>query len=505
MTTERAQTPGDEAQHMDVVEDLEALAIRFAYLNEKLLKVSGSVQAYREYCKAQNVPDDAEGLQIAEELIKLVERRMTEGLPVELSENQDVLKYGQEVDHYRRMFRSLLHATMTASTTLDWGAASQKQSSVPMAFEPGLPIDSIPYGRYGSRRLQLLEKELEELFGFDREGTSLLMTSSGMSSYQLVESFLLRRVLTPGDHVLMVGDIYFETKRQLTGIPGLFFSHSSTGISDIEKSVSSSKPKAIFVEPMNNTFELRMVDIQKLIDRLIAMQLEEDIYVVVDGTMIPEGVDVFKSAKGSRIKVIYYASCGKYLQEGMDLTMAGLVVVDRSMESEFQNLRKSTGTILYEPAASLFPDPDKNIYHKRSNRMSRNALLLAESLEECPSVNVRFPKLPAHPDHAVADQYGSIGSVLTFSFREPFMNTPEFLEKFVDGLIASAKTQNIPVTEGVSFGFSHPRLTLAYTQDPFSYLRLSAGDRSMNETLAFRDILLSSIRTFVETNGKISL
>lgn len=183
--------------------------------------------------------------------------------------------------------------------------------------------------------------------------------------------------------------------------------------------------------------------------------------------------------------------------------MAGLVVIDRSMEYEFQSLRKSTGTILYEPSASLFPSPDKNIYNKRAARMSRNALVLGESLEKSPLVNVRFPGLPAHPDHGVVSQYESIGGVLTFSLREPFLNTPDSLERFVDSLISSAKIQNIPVTEGVSFGFSHPRLTLAYIQNPFSYLRLSAGDRSLNETLAFRDVLLISIRAFVETNDKI--
>lgn len=197
---------------------------------------------------------------------------------------------------------------------------------------------------------------------------------------------------------------------------------------------------------MNNDFELEMADVSKLFEELNGMQLEEDTYVVVDGTMIPDAVDVFATLKNPKVKIIYYSSCGKYLQEGMDMTMAGLVVVDRSMEHEFQNLRKATGTILYEPSASLFPMPEAEAYRKRSVRMTRNASMLAQGLEECPFVDVRFPKLPVHSDFAIASKFPSIGGVLTFCFREASLNTLDSLERFVDTLHRFREGQTCPCT-----------------------------------------------------------
>lgn len=493
-----------DVQRMDISEDQESLLELAAFLESRLDDIQNCVNAYRSYCSTQNLPSDVEGLEVVDALIHLVEHRIATCLPVTLNEDSELIPYSQQVDHFRGIFRALLHVTMTAFTTLDWGAASQKQSQVPMAFHIGCPGSDIPYVRYGSRRLEVLETALKKMLNFDPEKTTLLLTSSGMSAYQLVESYLARNVLSPGDQVLIVGSIYFETKAQLTSLPGFNFAQVGTGIPDIQKSISLAKPKVIFVEPMNNDFELRMVDIPKLIEYLNSLESQEDLYLVIDGTMIPDGINPFKYIKNPHIKVIYYSSCGKYLQGGLDLTMAGLVAVAPGMAHEFQNLRQSTGTILYEPSASLLPVLEPEVHKKRSVRMTRNASILAQALDDCSAVDVRFPKLSSHPDRAITSQLSSIGGVLTFCFRESSLNTPDALERFTDILIESAKEHAIPVTEGVSFGFSHPRVTVAYTQGPFSYLRLSAGDRSFQEIQTFCEILLQSIREFLELNAKLA-
>lgn len=151
---EKCPAETEPKQDIDIAEDLDALLIRYDSLGSKIAKVKTAIQVYREYCISQEVPDDAEGLQLVEELVNLVETRMQEILPIQLNELQNVVKYGQQVDHYRRMFRSLLHAAMTASTAMDWGAGSQKQSNVPMTFELSVKVDNIHYLRYGNRRLK---------------------------------------------------------------------------------------------------------------------------------------------------------------------------------------------------------------------------------------------------------------------------------------------------------------------------------------------------------------
>ncbi len=477
-----------EIQRADLIEDQAFLNQQESLLQKRLTGLEAKVEC------GENP--------VLEELIKMVKGHME--VSHIFDEGKDPLEHGREVDSFRRKFRALFHMVVSAGAALRSCAQPQKQSVRSTDRARSNSYTDVPYVRYGTEELFELEIGLAALLDVDRDSHTLLLTSSGMSAYQLIEAFFVRKVLLPGDLIMLLGNIYFETQKQLTSMPGLHFQKMNTTLEDFKHRIYQEIPKLIFVESMNNDFELRITDIPHLLEILERIDLKEDVYVVIDGTMIPEGVSKFFKTKNPHVKVLYFASCGKYLQDGMDTTMAGLVVSDQKIGSTLQELRRASGTILYEPSTSLFSLPEKEIHTRRSARMTRNATHLAAALEGERGVDVRYPKLPSHPDHNMAQKEDSLGAVFTFRLREEMLNRAESLQVLIDLCIENAKTKQVPLSQGVSFGFTHPRLTLAHSQEPYTHIRVSAGDRSYHELVKVEEVLVTSIRQFLSSHATVS-
>jgi cystathionine gamma-synthase len=355
-------------------------------------------------------------------------------------------------------------------------AESTPLNSFPLAFNR----DVVAYARYGGAEIVAQEAAYTSMLGIDAERARLLLTSSGMAAYALIETFLLREVLRSGDRILLNPGIYFETRHQLQSLP--FFERTiacgSTRM-DMLDGIVEHRPRVVFVDPLTNSSELRLIDLPQLLDDAEEV-CERETWFVIDGTLLSGSFDPF--AKPRRcVRVLYYESGCKYLQFGMDLGPAGLVVVEAALSERFEQLRRGIGAIGSD--ALVLPRASRQAYlnYLRAQTACAQAVARAATVEYSSSarciIEPVHPLQVSHPDHAEARKYLHLGGVLVFRFARPPLNRRRPLEDFIDLLIDRARSAKLPLTAGVSFGFCVPRIGAAWSSYEVdeAFLRLSAG------------------------------
>ncbi|MEU8069039.1 PLP-dependent transferase [Micromonospora sp. NPDC049151] len=368
---------------------------------------------------------------------------------------------------------------------LEWRSAAFDQSVAVQFFDlraQGSPI--VNYERYEHDPVRRVEAQLLDVLGLSPERHSISATSSGVAAYTLVEAFLLRERLRNGDLVLMAPYIYFEASEQLVTLPFVRVERASGyGVEEIIADVVHYRPRALFVDPLSNTAEQRMIDLPGLLARLRSVVIERTT-VVIDGTMLSGGMPADLLNSDDKVEVLYYESGSKYLQLGMDAGMAGMVAYPVELREAFDRQRRNTGLILYRHGADLFPRYQRSFYRRRMTRIGANALRIAELLRGDHRVTdagaVFYPGLPDHPDVRIAERLPYAGGCVTFLFHDRDRNTKGELNLLFDRIFAYARVSGVQVTKGASFGFSIPRVSAAdaFAEGEPPFLRLYAGDRA---------------------------
>jgi threonine dehydratase len=257
----------------------------------------------------------------------------------------------------------------------------------------------------------------------------------------------------------------------------------------------------VFVDPLSNAADFRAIDMIRLLDE--ADQIcHRETWFVVDSTLLSGGFDPFAGPRRKRVRVLYYESGCKYLQFGMDLGPAGLVVVESALAERFEQLRRGIGAIGSE--ALVLPRASRQSYLNYLRAQTACAQAVARSAAKVCSASTAsviapvHPSQACHPDNAEAQHYLHLGGVLVFRFTNPQLNRRRPLEDFIDLLIARARAAKLPLTAGVSFGFCVPRIGAAWSsyEADDAFLRVSAGiDLALAESLG--RLVVESARTFI--------
>ena len=358
-------------------------------------------------------------------------------------------------------------------------APAAQESTVLDAVPPAVKRESVAYGRYGSAEIAAQEAAYARMLGIDTRRSRLLLTSSGMAAYALIETFLLREVLESGDRILLNPLIYFETRHQVQSLR-FFDVRIARGGSrqDTLDAIAQHSPRVVFVDPLTNSVELRLIDLPRLLDDAEDI-CERDTWFVIDGTLLSGSFDPFAKTR-RRVRVLYYESGCKYLQLGADLGPAGVVAVESALADRFEHWRRGIGAV----AADLLvlPRVSRGAYVDFLRQQTACARAIAEAVQQgvrgrAPVIACSYPAQPDHPDFEEAGAYEHLGGVLAFRFLDPRLNCRQPLELFIDRLIAAARLRGVPLTAGVSFGFRVPRVGAAWISYDCNeaFLRLSAG------------------------------
>lgn len=403
----------------------------------------------------------------------------------------------QEVIQGEGLLRFGLQSINYAKGALEWCAPSYAQSIANQFFDLGYQENpACNYERYELTDVKNIENQVLETFGADTVKQGIVATSSGMAAYSLIEAFIVRYRLSAGDCILVSPYIYFEASEQLSSLNcyDIVFSEQYT-VECMIDNVTKYQPKVVFVDPLANTTEQRMVDINGFLARL-ATVVSEKVTVVIDGTMLPCQMDSDWFSISPLIEVIYYESGSKYLQLGLDLNLSGFVVHDNGLTATFDRIRRNTGLMISRSGAALFPRYSPQLFVKRLKAISSNANFVAERLLESWDLlqiaDIHYPGHSSHPDYELAKSYRFTGGCITFKLKHDGNNHRDQLESLIENILFRARSVGLMITKGVSFGYTVPRISaassLAEFEDPF--LRLYVGALSLEQM----ELLVSVIR-----------
>jgi cystathionine beta-lyase/cystathionine gamma-synthase len=361
-----------------------------------------------------------------------------------------------------------------------WSAPATQESHALASFPVAAAQDAVAYSRFGGAEIAAQESVYVSMLGFDAQRARLLLTSSGMTAYALIEAFLLREVLKPADCILLHPSVYFETRQQLVSLTQ-FSSCTAAGGSraDMLAAIRAWQPRVVFVDPLSNAADFRAIDMTRLLDEADRI-CQQETWFVVDSTLLSGGFDPFAGSRRERVRVLYYESGCKYLQFGLDLGPAGLVVVESALAESFERLRRGIGAVGSE--ALVLPRASRQAYLDYLCAQTACAQAVSRAASgacsaACCIIEPVHPSQVSHPDHAEAQCYAHLGGVLVFRFANPLLNRRRPLEDFIDLLIDRARSARLALTAGVSFGFCVPRIGAAWSSYEVdeAFLRLSAG------------------------------
>lgn len=448
-------------------------------MRAKILNTDAALKDYESYCEDENLVISKP----ANDLVRSILKASTDLV----QETQKMIQHDAEekiedLIHAEINLRAFSQAVSVSQNCLNWRSPVYTQSMVPQFFFLGSQDSGdVNYERYGYNELRRIERQLINVFDLPADKFACTVVNSGMAAYSLVEGYLIRHVLKPGHKVSMSPYIYFESDEQLKGFDWLKIEQTSSYNTDeFIEHIQKTKPDAVFADPLANTTEQRMMDIPKVLGAFSDKQ--DSPYFVIDGSMTPCAMSdsIRKFIPSS--KIFYIESCSKYLQFGMDMSMAGVVIHDIELKPYMDRIRRNMGSILTENGALLFPEYNRSRFMDRIRRIERNAKSIASAMNNNAEISelmrVIHPSLENHPDHGIASGLNRYGGCVTFKLKTDSEDHKDQLEALIDLILHEAKARRIPITKGVSFGFSFNRLcsasSMAENDPPF--LRFSVGD-----------------------------
>ncbi len=234
-------------------------------------------------------------------------------------------------------------------------------------------------------------------------------------------------LLSPGDHIIAMNDLYGGTVRLFNEIKTLSQGIEVTYVdmTDMEnvKSAKNDKTKMIFVETPTNPL-LRVVDLS-----LIASFAKENNWLsVCDNTFASPYV---QQPLNHGIDIVLH-SATKYLGGHSDLIAGALVIgkKDEELVARMANIVNSLGPITGAFDSYLILRSLKTLA-VRMDRHNTNALALAEHFNGHNDIEeVIYPGLNTHPQHELASQQmNGFGGIISMNIKGGLEKSKSFLEQ----------------------------------------------------------------------------
>ncbi|KAJ3544838.1 hypothetical protein NM208_g2832 [Fusarium decemcellulare] len=314
-------------------------------------------------------------------------------------------------------YRALIQMQSFLGSFFERASPGYDQSRTVWWFDPSYhQSDGLNYDRYGAPDPKNFEAQLLKALGLGDEKIPLrlLLTSSGVAAFTVLHQFLMSKVLTAGDTIVISPYLYFECFEHLRLISHVQVTNSATfAAEDIIETAERHNARAVYLDPMANTVGLETTDIRKFAQLLEGRPGWSDRYLIIDGTLISGGMQIYDWFNSpSHPKVLYYESAHKYIQMGMDIVMCGFMVYPEEYHDSIGLIRQVTGTTLYSRQANVLPPIDYNIHQSRMHWLTTNAERLYHILDKSSASIAQFN----FPTHWRKMGWGHGGNVVTIDF-----------------------------------------------------------------------------------------
>ena len=273
-----------------------------------------------------------------------------------------------------------------------------------------------------SRSINPTRKAFEECIASLENGEVGFGFSSGVAAISACVE-----LLSPGDHVIAMNDLYGGTVRLFNEIKTLSQGIEVTYVdmTDMQNvlEAKTDKTKMIFVETPTNPL-LRVVDLSAIADFAKA----ENILSVCDNTFASPYV---QQPLNHGIDIVLH-SATKYLGGHSDLIAGALVIgkKDDALVSRMANIVNSLGPITGAFDSYLILRSLKTLA-VRMERHSDNAMAIAKHFESHKEIaEVIYPGLTNHPQHDLASkQMNGFGGIISMNIKGGLEKSKSFLER----------------------------------------------------------------------------
>ena len=273
-----------------------------------------------------------------------------------------------------------------------------------------------------SRSINPTRKAFEECIASLENGEVGFGFSSGVAAISACVE-----LLSPGDHVIAMNDLYGGTVRLFNEIKTISQGIEVTYVdmTDMQNvlEAKTDKTKMIFVETPTNPL-LKVVDLSAIADFAKA----ENILSVCDNTFASPYV---QQPLNHGIDIVLH-SATKYLGGHSDLIAGALVIgkKDDALVSKMANIVNSLGPITGAFDSYLILRSLKTLA-VRMERHSENAMAIAKHFESHKDISeVIYPGLKNHPQHDLASkQMNGFGGIISMNIKGGLEKSKSFLER----------------------------------------------------------------------------
>jgi len=268
---------------------------------------------------------------------------------------------------------------------------------------PGQLLSGYEYSRGANPTRQALEDSLASI----ENGARGLAFGSGLAAIDCV-----LKLLSPGDEVIAVDDLYGGSYRMFTRLFEKYqLKFTFIGFDNVEEleNVITDKTKLIWLETPTNPL-MKLVDIKMVADAVKG----KDILVAVDNTFatpyIQKPLDLGAD--------IVMHSATKYLGGHSDVIAGALIAKDAELGEKLHFIQFASGGILGPHDSYLVLRGIKTLA-LRMQRHSDNGFEVAKYLENHSLVEkIYYPGLSSHPQYDLATrQMTEFGGMVSFTFK----------------------------------------------------------------------------------------
>ena len=347
---------------------------------------------------------------------------------------------------------------------------------------PGQLLSGYEYSRGANPTRQALEDSLASI----ENGARGLAFGSGLAAIDCV-----LKVLSPGDEVIAVDDLYGGSYRMFTRLfekYQLKFTFIGFDIVEELESVITDKTKLIWLETPTNPL-MKLVDIKMVADTVKG----KDILVAVDNTFatpyIQKPLDLGAD--------IVMHSATKYLGGHSDVIAGALIAKDAELGEKLHFIQFASGGILGPHDSYLVLRGIKTLA-LRMQRHSDNGFQIAKYLENHSLVDkIFYPGLSSHPQYDLATrQMTEFGGMVSFTFKSGKKEDAiKFLENIkvftlAESLGGVESLANLPAMMTHASIPEDKRAVLGITDD---LVRLSVGIEDAEDLIADLEQAFNSI------------
>ncbi len=270
------------------------------------------------------------------------------------------------------------------------------------------------YSRTGNPTRERLEKAVAEI----EHAKHGLAFSSGMAAINTVGSLLKK-----GDHVLICNDVYGGTFRLFNKVfsnYGVTFSRVDARVPDNVRIKARSNTRMVWLESPTNPLML-VLDMRSI----AKVARERGLILAVDNTFASPYIQN-PLKLGATISL---HSTTKYISGHSDMIGGALAVSDEELYERLKFLQNAIGAVP-SPFDCYLALRGLRTLHLRMEQHSKNALAVAEALEESGrTLGVYYPFLRSSPTYRLARRQMSLGGgMLSFRIRGGFRAASRFLE-----------------------------------------------------------------------------